>query len=275
MTEFQTPDEILAYYDQGREQERLATTGVGRLELERTQDILARHLPASGRILDIGGGAGVHAAWLAGAGYTVELFDPIPLHVEQARAASAAQHDYPFAVELGDARSIARPDSYADVVLMLGPLYHLPDAQDRRAALKEARRLLKPGGTIVAAGISRYAALIDGVRLGMLADPGFVQIVDQDLATGDHRNPTRQRGWFTTAFFHHPDELRDEVSAAGFDSVRVLVVEGFAQLVHDLDDRLHDPVRRTVLLDALRKIEETPCVLGITGHLIAIGKVGR
>src|SRR5437867_4439045 len=148
MNELTPPPEISAYYDQGREQGRLVGTGVGRLEFERTKDILRRHLPRAGVVLDVGGGAGIHASWLAQAGYAVELSEPHELHVEQARETAAAQPDHSFLVELGDARQIARPDSYADIVLMLGPLYHLPDAQDRKQALGEARRVLKSGGLL-------------------------------------------------------------------------------------------------------------------------------
>ena len=73
--------EILAYYEQGREDARLRS-GIGRLEFLRTQDILRRLLPAApARILDIGGGSGIHAAWLAEDGHQVELLDPVPLHV--------------------------------------------------------------------------------------------------------------------------------------------------------------------------------------------------
>jgi 2-polyprenyl-3-methyl-5-hydroxy-6-metoxy-1,4-benzoquinol methylase len=77
--------EILAYYDRGAEQARLTGAPSGRLELVRTQVLLERLLPAA--VADIGGGAGAHALSLAGRGYDVHLLDPVPLHVEQARAA--------------------------------------------------------------------------------------------------------------------------------------------------------------------------------------------
>ena len=77
--------DILEYYDRGDEQDRL--TAANRLELLRTQELLERSLPpAPAAILDVGGGPGVYAAWLAERGYDVVLIDPVPLHVEQARA---------------------------------------------------------------------------------------------------------------------------------------------------------------------------------------------
>jgi ubiquinone/menaquinone biosynthesis C-methylase UbiE len=116
--------------------------------------------------------------------------------------------------------------------VLLGPLYHLIEPGQRVAALREAWRMLKPGGTVAAVGISRFAALLDGLWRGWLSDPLFRAIADRDLTDGQHRNPdpARYPQWFTTAYFHHPDELAAEVSQAGFDQVSLLGVEGRAGL---------------------------------------------
>src|SRR5204862_445674 len=100
--------------------------------------------------------------------------------------------------------------------LLLGPLYHLTEPSDRLAALREAHRVLRGGGIIFAAAISRFASALDGLVRGFLHDEQFVRIVERDLKDGQHRNPTEHPAYFTTAFFHHPDELRAEVEEAGF-----------------------------------------------------------
>src|SRR5438046_7822299 len=101
------PREARAYYDKGREAERLFG-GHGTIELARTQEIILRHLPPPpGTVLDVGGGTGVYACWLASRGYRVTLVDALPLHVEEARAASARQPETPLAgYRLGDARRL-------------------------------------------------------------------------------------------------------------------------------------------------------------------------
>ena len=203
------PD-IVSHYAMGVEEDRLSTWG--RLERERTLDLLGRFLPpAPATVLDVGGGPGVYAVHLARAGYDVHLIDPVGLHVEQARAASAAQPDAPLgSAELGDARALAAGDRSVDAVLLLGPLYHLVDAKDRRRALREARRVLRPGGVLAAAAISRFGATIDGLATEAFRDPGFEAIVEADQRRGHHRNPdvTDRPEWFTTAYFHLPGRAR-------------------------------------------------------------------
>lgn len=220
---FSLPNEISQYYEEGLEAQRLSGA-LGQLELLRTKEIISRYLPdPPAKILDVGGGPGVYACWLARDGHEVHLVDPVPLHVEQARQASTRQTDYPIAsISLGDARKLDQPDANFDVVLMLGPLYHLTERNDRILALREAYRVLRKDGYIFAVGISRFASLLDALDRGLLSDPEFMRIVQRDLMNGQHRNPTTKLSYFTTAFFHHPDELTAEVAEAGFQVEKTL-----------------------------------------------------
>jgi ubiquinone/menaquinone biosynthesis C-methylase UbiE len=71
----------------------------------------------------------------------------------------------------------------------MGPLYHLVEAADRLQALAEAYRVLKPGGTVFAVGISRFASSIDGLASGYFLDPAFRAIMLGDLEDGQHSSP--------------------------------------------------------------------------------------
>jgi ubiquinone/menaquinone biosynthesis C-methylase UbiE len=256
--------DITAYYERGDEEGRLR--GWGRLEFVRTQELLERFLPPPAVVLNVGGGPGAYAAWLAGRGYEVHLLDPVALHVEQARGRAGLA-----SVEVGDARALPFGDASADAVLLLGPLYHLVEAGDRLRALGEACRVLRLGGLLAAAAITRFAATIDGLLKGYLADPEFEAVVERDLDDGRHVNPTRNPGWFTTAYFHLPDDLAREVREAGFELSGLLAVEGVGGWLTTVDEWLDDAERRGALLRAIRRVESEPTLLGSSAHILAVG----
>jgi len=259
-------DEVLAYYRRMGERDRLNAAPGGSLEFLRTCDILTRVLPAApARILDVGGATGRYAARLAGDGYAVHLIDPVPEHVADAAALPGVT------AELGDARTLALPDASADAVLLLGPLYHLPDRADRLRAWREAARVLRPGGVVVAATISRYASALDGFLKGLNADPHYGTVVELALETGEHR-PPGDSPWFTTAYFHHPDEPAAEAAEAGLPGARVLAVEGPAWLIGRLPEILADPQETARLLDVLRRLEEEPSLTGASSHLVTVAR---
>src|SRR4051794_36714579 len=144
------------YADEYEEDVRLTRSPHGRLEFARTVELLQRVLPAPpARVLDVGGGTGIHARWLAEAGYEVTLVDLLAEHVEQAALIDGVD------ASVGDARALAAADDSFGVVLLLGPLYHLLEADDRGFALREAVRVARPGAVVAAAAIGRYAGLLD------------------------------------------------------------------------------------------------------------------
>ena len=266
------PNEIVSYYEQGDQIRRLSS-GRGQLEETRIRELIARHLPATPAVIyDVGGGPGSYACWLAKGGYEVHLVDPVPLHVEQASAASQTQPDQPIAgLYVGDARHLDRADDSVDVVLMLGPLYHLTERNERIAALQESYRILRNGGIIFAVAISRYASTLDGMTQGIM-DPEFIKIVDSDLRDGQHRNPKEHPEYFTTAFLHRPEELKSEIEVVGFNFEGLLGIQGPAWLLQNLEEQWTDPNCRERLLNIARSLESEPSVIGVSAHIMAIAR---
>ena len=261
------PPEISKHYSElYDESARLGSDGLSRIELIRTKEIIGRYLPSvPADVLDIGGGPGVYSVWLSELGHRPTLIDPVVLHVEQALEAGVPR------VLAGVAASLDFAGDSFDVALMLGPLYHLQERADRLEALQEARRILRPGGRLFAAGITRYASAIDGFDSGFIDHEEFERIVHVDLQTGKHSNNTGDPRFFTTAYFHRPDELVDELESSGFTDVEILAVEGVSWAARDLDERVTDPEKLRAVLDLLRRLESAPSLLGATPHFMAIG----
>jgi SAM-dependent methyltransferase len=263
------PSEVRMHYETEIDEADRLSRGAGRLELLRTQEIVRRYLPSAGlRILDVGGGPGVHAEWLADDGHIVHVVDAMPNHVYAVQQlGKPGRH---ITAELGDARELDAADDSFDAVLLLGPLYHLTEWSDRVRAPKETCRVVRPGGFVFVGGISRFASLLDGLRREFLFDSRFRSLVEEDLRNGQHRNPDRVPHWFTTAYFHEPSELANEAAAAGLACVEVVGVEGVAGWFDHVFNRWEDMASREAILFAARVVESEPSLLGASAHLLMV-----
>jgi len=271
-------DEIDAYYASGAEADRLGI-GYFRLERVRTEAVLRSNLPpAPATVLDIGGGTGPYARSLTAAGYRVHLLDPIPNHVERAREAGP-EGPAPASAALGDARDLPWADGEADAVLLLGPLYHLPERADREQALAEAGRVLRPGGALVAAGVSRLAPMLDGIFGTPTGPPEAplslrqgIKIVIDVLRTGCYANPTGDPHMFTTSYMHFPSELRDEISGAGFVDGSVHAVEGPGAYLPGFDQMWFRRRGPSFFCGLAGSVDRVPWLLAVTPHLLATAR---
>jgi ubiquinone/menaquinone biosynthesis C-methylase UbiE len=264
---------IEQYYAEYPEHDRLRSAR-GQLEFERTKRILQRFLPSPPAIVaDVGGGTGPYCVWLASLGYETHLIEPSTRLVEicRSRMQTHPSEPGPRTTEVGDARSLWLGDASCDAVFMFGPLYHLTERDDRIRALRESRRVLKSGGYAFAATITRVASFMDALCHDLLGDPAFPSIVEGDIGTGQHRNPTNEILYFTDAFFHRRVEIRTEMEDAGFEVVTQLPIEGLGILAHDFDPLWSDPRKRSTLLELLACTEEIEEVNGASAHYMSVG----
>jgi SAM-dependent methyltransferase len=270
MSDSELDPDILRYYSHEWDEDDRIRSGLHEIELVRTQEIIRRHLPSGHlRVLDVGGGGGVHAEWLLQDGHEVHLVEPVPRHVEEA---TLQLGDWPgFSCEIGDARSLSFSDESVDTVLMLGPLYHLTDRADRLRVWREALRVTKVGGLVFGVGISRFASLAGGLAKGLIFDDDYHELVNRTLVDGQHRNP-EGRDFFTTAYCHLPVELQQEAEEAGWSIEALLGIEGLTNTVLHLEDDWTDESKRAVIVDAARAIESEPSLLGLGPHIMVVGQ---
>ena len=250
--------------------------GLSFVEYLRTVEVLERFLPdAPATVLDIGGGPGRYAQLLAKRGYTVQLLDPVPLHVEQAQAKLAGFTN--SSAQLGDARALPYQDNAADVVLLLGPLYHLQTEEDRRVCLAEAHRVLKKGGLLFAAAISRFAPALNALKdLEASTITSDFQLLtsylSEDIKTGLHSNPDAVEGNFTSAYFYTPEGLAKDIRSSGFSLEALLALEGLGSALRDVEAVTQNEVKLEKLLRLLRALESEPSVLGVSPHILAVAQ---
>lgn len=159
-------------------------------------------------------------------------------------------------MRVGDARNLDFPDDWADLVLMHGPLYHLTERSDRLQALTEAKRVLRRGGTLLAFAITRYAGVVYGLTQGYVFDAHYLAMTREEVTTGLRRNAPEWLHTFTSAYFHLPDELEQELADSGLVPEQTLGILGPAWLVPDLDESWQDAERREVLMEVARLLED-------------------
>lgn len=261
---------IKAYYAREIEANRLETEAF-KLEGIRTKEVIGRYLSTPSRqVLDVGGGTGYYAFWLQEQGHQVTLVDLSPTNIElaQKRASTsgiALQH-----ITVGDATHLDFTQEQFDVVLLLGPLYHLTERADRMRALAEARRVLKPGGLLLTAVISRYASLFDGFHRDLVLDESFYNILKHDLETGVHLNETVNPEYFTTAYFHTPTEIREEITESNMRLEKLIAIESFGWIAPNFKEKQNDPAYMEKLLNAIRVVETKEDLIAMSPHIMAV-----
>ncbi|MBN1122063.1 MAG: class I SAM-dependent methyltransferase [Anaerolineae bacterium] len=264
---------IIDYYGKNYSEDDRLDAGIARWEFIRSKEIISRYLTSEPQVIvDVGGATGAYSFWLAELGHQVHLRDITPEHIEAARKKAEDRQHKPISMEVGDALALDFPDNSADIVLLMGPLYHLTESEERLKAIGEAFRVLKPGGVVLCVGISRFASMISGFTDRGFDYPEFEEIVDQDLIDGQHRNVT-DGPFFTIAFFHHPNELMSEVSWAGFQFEGLIGIEGPVGLMSESSGWLDEQgIYYEKMLKYMRAVEEEPSLIGVSFHIMAVGR---
>jgi len=262
---------VETFYDETAENE-WERLGNHRLEYAITVKALEEFLPAApARVADVGGAAGRYAIELARRGYCVSLADLSARCLEVARGKAAEAGVALDGILQADARDLrALPDGAFDAVLMMGPIYHLVEPCDRLQALREARRILKPGGLLFAAFLMRLNPITAAAVRCPEKLPDLWYLEEMILETGQYRKP-EEGGGFTDAWFCRLNEIPPLMEEGGFRTLEAVSCEA------TLNER-EGPLREVPdelwerWVDILYPIAKDPTIHGDAGHLLVVAK---
>lgn len=277
---------VLAGYNAGIERNRLRV-GIGLIEFERTKEILLERLPAPPAVIyDIGGAYGEYAWWLASTGYEVHLFDLSETNIHMS---AELADEYPgtrlASASVCDARAIPRPDASADAVLLMGPLYSIPEYEERMLALRESHRLLKDGGLLFSAALTPYSVFVsrlavyhedDSPKRRELDDPAVLSMIARALEDGCYINPEKKiANGIGTSHLHTAKALREELNCGGFVTEAVHGVMGGAWLAPNVNELMANEDTRRTLMESVRMLDGHEEIIGLSGHLLAVARKNR
>jgi ubiquinone/menaquinone biosynthesis C-methylase UbiE len=275
MTQVMNTQAVQAYYANSAEREcQRLNTNEGAVEFAVNTHFLAAYLPNPARVLDIGGGPGRYALWLAERQHQVVLADlsPALLAIAQERVAADPNGERVEAIVETDARDLSQwADASFDAVVCLGPFYHLPETADREQVARELARVLRPGGVAFVALMPRTVflrrSLIVPDERRHFAEPEFVRNLMQDgLFIND------VPGRFNVGYGVRTEEVAPFFESFGFQTLKLAASEGLA---FGLTDQLAEmaaqqPDAYQGALDVIIQTADDPSLLGMTGHLLYI-----
>ncbi|MBB1642667.1 bifunctional 2-polyprenyl-6-hydroxyphenol methylase/3-demethylubiquinol 3-O-methyltransferase UbiG [Sphingobacterium sp. UME9] len=264
--------DIELFYNRASEETRL-DKGMGVFEFERIKSLIEKYIPtSSSKIIDIGGGTGKYSEWLAKKGHQVHLVEPVAKHIQIAQS-RANRLKNKFFVHLGEARKLEFPDNYADLIILHGPLYHLQKKEDRDLAICEAKRILKNDGIILGFAINYTASTLVGLLNGLIHKKPFFDMCKEELIRGMHNPPDDFPWLLAEAFYHKPQQLKDEFINQGLAYLNTYAVEGMAWLDKEYFTNMLNNKKRRTLMELIQVTENDSYLLPFSPHMmIAVQK---
>lgn len=262
---------IELFYNKASEETRL-NKGMGIFEFERVKSLIEKYTPdSSSKIIDVGGGTGNYSEWLAKKGHLVHLVEPVLKHIKIARI-KADKLKNKFSIHLGESRKLEFPDNYADLIILHGPLYHLQKKEDRDLTIREAKRVLKKDGTILAFAINYTASTLVGLLNGLIHKRTFFEMCKEELTTGIHNPPDDFPWLLAEAYYYKPAQLKDEFINQELIHLNTHAVEGLAWLDKDFFSNMLNNKRRKTLLELIQVTENDPYLLPFSPHMMIVAK---
>ncbi|MEM7171517.1 MAG: methyltransferase domain-containing protein [Pseudomonadota bacterium] len=243
------------------------------LEYAITRRFIKKHLPAAAaRVLDLGGGPGRYAIDLAKIGCLVDLADLSPANIAYATKKAAEACISLTSAKAADARNLQpyKEESY-DMVLCLGPLYHLHNEADRAKVVTECLRVAKPGAVLFFGFISHLAPYYYLLKTQPETFPKRSPFFRDILYDGRYQAPTKGDSFFTDAYFIDPLEIEPFMSRFGLQPIELFGAESIAAQSENHLAEL-DEITKNHWLEHLASLATHRAALLASEHVIYVGR---
>lgn len=265
-------ENIIDYYSQFDEWGRLDREP---LEFTINMHYIKQYLTTSRSVLDNGAGPGKYAMELAKQGYNVTLTDLTPKLVEIAKQKA-------FELELTEqfngfhvlnaTHLDGIPNEMFDASLMLGPLYHLQEEEDRVSAVQELYRVTKRDGIVFVAFQSRMRMTITSLQFPQYWMPNdSMDSIHEFYDNGIFNH--NDKGRFTGAYYFNIEEIKPFMESCGFETIDLIASSSInAMLNNEQKQYWKDQGQYEELIEFLINSANDPSILGISSHLLYIGR---
>ncbi|WP_426348669.1 class I SAM-dependent methyltransferase [Alloiococcus sp. CFN-8] len=259
---------VVESYENYKEEDRLTTNKSRQVEFITTVRAFNEVFPASGKLLDCGAGTGIYSFYYGDMGYEVTALDITPRHINIINQ-ELKNKGYHMDALVNDATDLSLfDDETFDVVLCMGPLYHLTDRVLREKCLAECIRVLKKGGLLAVSYISRFymfphIASSDKKYLNMsfgkkLIDTGVINHEDPDC-------------FWTDSYYYSPDEIENDFNKFNIKIVDHLAADGISPLLRDKVNSMNDEEYK-IWCDYHYAVCREKSILGASNHGLIIGR---
>lgn len=259
---------VVESYENYKEEDRLTTNNARKIEFITTARVLDEVIDAENKILDCAAGTGVYAFWLADKGHDVTATDITPRHIDIINQTLTTK-EYSMNTAVLDATDMSCfADDTFDVVLNMGPFYHLITAEQREKCLKECLRVLKRGGLLMTAYIPRYYVFQYVATCNVEYLDGH--LAKQLIETGILKHDDEKCFW-TDTYYSSKEEMETIYGKHGLKIIDHFAQDGLAPLLSHKVDNWNESQFKT-WCDYHYSICREQSILGSSNHVIIIGR---
>jgi 2-polyprenyl-3-methyl-5-hydroxy-6-metoxy-1,4-benzoquinol methylase len=207
-----------------------------KIEFASTLHLIEKYFPERGSVCDIGGGPGRYTIELAKRGYQVTLFDISEEEVKLARTQLEQLKLRAQQIIIGDARNLGKLISGKfDAALLMGPMYHVINEEERRQILYQLKNILNPHGVAIIAYLNSWGIM----RTGIVDLPNrYKDITKLRAMLNDQIFEGGALSGFTECYWSTPEAAQREIRSAGLEVISYAGAESFAGGMHPLLEKL-------------------------------------